>query len=61
MNSIMEDIIKYDKNDIRRDNNHKRDFFMRCVLLIISLLTILFIIYIYLSPYFFSADDSDKV
>lgn len=52
MKSIMKDIMKYDKNDIRRNNNKKRDFFMRTSLVILGILSLLTFLYIYLSPYF---------
>ena len=49
MKSIMKDIMKYDKNDIRRNNNKKRDFFMRTSLVILGILSLLTFLYIYLS------------
>ena len=48
MKSIMKDITKYDKNDIRRNNNKKRDFFMRTSLVILGILSLLTFLYIYL-------------
>ena len=50
MREIMEDIIKYDKNDSRRNNNKKRDFFMRALLFILSLISLITIIYFYCVP-----------
>ena len=58
MKAIMEDIIRYDKADIRRDHNHKRDLFMRCSLIIFCLLVLITIIYFY---FFASPVTSDKV
>jgi|MDTE01.2.fsa_nt_gb hypothetical protein len=60
MKSIMEDIIKYDKNDSRRNDNDTRDNFMRISLAVLSLLSFLTFLYIYLGPYF-STNDSDKL
>lgn len=60
MKYIMEDIIKYDKNDSRRNYNDTRDNFMRITLVILFLLSFLTFLYIYLCPYF-STDASDKL